>query len=253
MAKDPDKKAAEREQQIRERLNDAGGFASGALKLLDSFFSEYSTNPRPELFPKICHIIIDLNLMFLPEHRFGLAGGLSAVMALHPDMAPRWKAAYSILLVSADRLMPPIVDTGASTTGHVEYLWVWWLVTRDEATLTRIIRMSHQSGSVGNMAQALMINHVNIPRIQEVIATEGKAWQAFYNQEVIDVEVHQVAAMFVGNPNVFCVGRHPDGSLAMVTLDGSRPEGCPEGITCRAPTFEERQVYDQIQEESEDP
>jgi hypothetical protein len=253
MAKDPEKRAEEREQQIRDRLNRAGGFASGAMKLLDSFFSTYQENPRPELFGRICSTIIDMNLMYLPEHRFGLAGGLAAVVALNPDLAPGWKKDHYALITSAEKLMPPIVDTGAFTTGHVEYLWVWWLVMRDEATLTRIIRLSHRPGSAGSMAQALMINHVNIPRIQEVLATEGNSWKAFHQQEVIDEEVHGVAALFIGHPNVFCVGRQPDGTIVVVTLDGSRPALCPDGVVCRAPTLEERKIYDQIVEDAEDP
>jgi hypothetical protein len=130
---------------------------------------------------------------------------------------------------------------------------VWWLVARDEATLTRVIRLSHRGGQVGKMAQILLLNHVNIPRIREVAEAESQVWSGQRRDEEVDMEVHAIAAGFRGDPNVFCVGRQPDGVVVVVTFDGSRPASCPAEVLCRAPTVDERNFYKQLQEEAEDP
>jgi hypothetical protein len=249
---DPDKKAEALEQKIRQRLLDAGGFASSGLRLLDSFFSSYKETPRPELFGKVCTTIIDMNLMYLPEHRFGIAGGVAAVVSLHPDLAPEWRKAYPALLASAERLALPLEDASILTIGQVEYLWLWWLVTRDEHCMTRLIRLSHRHGDVGNMAQALLLTHSNIPRVREVLETEGKSW----NQspiEAMDVEVQHLAQALAGIPGVLCVGRQEDGMLVAVTADGSRPAACPEGVMTRKPTPAEAAAIRQHLDDMEDP
>ena len=153
--------------------------------------------------------------MHLPEHRFGIAGGVAAVASLNPDLLPHWKEdkAVATLLESASRLSPPLVDLSVSTIGHVEYLWLWWLVTRDEATLSRVIRLSHSQGEVAHMAQALLINHVNIPRINEVLEKEGPSWQAF-QQGVVDPDVQALAQSLVGLLRRPIAGRGADGDHA---------------------------------------
>lgn len=254
MAKDPEKRAEEQERQIRERLNEAGGFGSKAMRMLDVFFSHYHQLPTPESFPEVLKVITDLQLMQLPEHRFGVAGGIAAVASLHPDLLPAWKRDYPVLVTSAIRLTPPIIDTDISSPGHIEHLFVWWLVTREAATLQRIVRLATREGPVGLMCQALLYDNVNLPEVKQVVDANHAKWSPLMNRQgFIDQKLQELANSLVGKPNVVCVGKQADGVIVCVTLDGSRPPGCPDAFICREPTREELKVYRAVLDQSEDP
>lgn len=49
------------------------------------------------------------------------------------------------------------------------------------------------------------------------------------------------------------VGVQADGVVAVVTLDGKRPEGCPDTILVREATKEELAIYRAVLEQQEDP
>ena len=253
MAKDPAKRAESHEQALREHLAAVGGYGGRAMRTLDVFFSHYHQLPTPENFSKVLGIITDLQIMQLPEHRFGVAGGIAAVVSLHPDLAATWKKDYPVLISSAERLTPPLVDNDITNTGHIEYLFLWWLVTRDAATLDRLVRIANSNLAVATMAKALMLDNVNLSEIKKVVDIHSAKWSPIIHQGMIDAKIQEIANLLIGKPNVMCVGKQANGVIVCVTTDGLRPPGGPEGVTYREPTREELQVYRTVLDQAEDP
>ncbi len=205
-------KAERRETAARANLAILGGARNPTMQAIMRYFSTYAMNPRPDLFLNVLQSIHDLNLMILPEHRNGVAGAVSAVYSLHPEHHDAWKGATFVLariLSAADRLTPPIMDEEIARPGQVDFLWMVWAVTRDGASLQRVLNLAHRVDSVGDAALTLLHAHAHLPDIQGVLgqALEKRQMKAMpHYQGVVRIDgvptedVHDLTALLAADP-----------------------------------------------------
>ncbi len=183
---DPDRelrRAEKREQDIRAALAKVGGVTGPVMSAILRFFGRYAENPRPELFLQVIQSVANLQLMALPEHRNGLAGAIAAVVMLHPEHQDAWRQGKVGLIMdgpvdahtcsrlakvieAAEAIAPPLSDEEVTKPGHIEYLWMTWIVAREEAVLQRVIRMAHRHDAVGESALQLLHAHGTMPEVQ---------------------------------------------------------------------------------------
>lgn len=181
-----------REARLRKALDNAGGETGEIMTTLVRYFTSYATTPRPDLMLDALDWIQTLNLMALPEHRYGIAGAIRGVMDLVPPVlvpdAPdgdeielstpagpppeplfikAWRAGYPKILESVDRLVPPEHDIGITRTGHIDYMGMRWMVARSPLFLDRIIRLSHRDDDVGEAAAVFLDVYASMNEVQE--------------------------------------------------------------------------------------
>ena len=164
------RKAEAKEREIRARLDEQGGITSPVMLSIFRYFHTYAQTPRPDLFDSVLQRIDELSLMSLPEHRHSLAGALASVVAQHadqPDLQMRWR--QHRLVQTAERLTPPIADEEVTRPGQAEWLWMSWVVTRDDPVLQRVVRLANREDSVGETAVTLLDAHAHMPEIQAVL------------------------------------------------------------------------------------
>ena len=183
-----------REARLRKALIDAGGEAGEPMTTLVHFFTTYHDKPRPDLMLDALDWVLALNLMALPEHRYGIAGAIRGVMDLvppvlvpdpaddialsTPDDAPAgpppeppfiraWREHYPKILESVDRLVPPEHDVAINRTGHIDYMGMRWMVAREAQQLARVIRLSHRDDEVGEAAAVFLDQFGSMNVVQE--------------------------------------------------------------------------------------
>ncbi len=270
-----------REARLRASFEAQGGLGGETMRAVIAYFTEYRTKPRPHLFLTVIERVRELNLLKLPEHRYGTAGGLAAVFRLHPEHEDEWKAAEGPLLANAELLAPPLSDEVIERPFHVDYLWMNWLVTADQAAWERVYRLAHRTDEVGVHARLVLHAHQTMPEVQAAVeqirsqTMPGKALQQA--MKAGEVPMAQVNALgkhlltFRGNAHlVVLVGWEPaelatpandtpHGSRYLViTPDGSRPPGCPdvwegEPVVVRCATLPEMLQHQALIDASEDP
>ncbi len=258
------RKAEKREADIRVALAEAGGVSGPTMRAISRYFGRYSARPYPELFMQVLEHVQRLQIMALPEHRNGVGGAIAAVVSLHPEYQDAWRATYPKLIESADRLSPPIIDEEISRPGQTEYLWMLWVVTRDQSALQRIVRLAHRHDSVGEAALTILHAHATMPEVQAVLLQTLAARQArmiphFALASSTDVPIEDIRSlkdmvtMHVANlkkvvlvgwlvglpeapkpkrrrgtkPQLEASANASTGGFLMVTIDGATPQGCP--------------------------
>lgn len=178
-----------REARLRLALQDAGGEQGEAMTTLVRFFLGYSKHPRPDLVMDAIDWIHALNLMALPEHRYGIAGSIRGVMDLVPAVvvpdgddielstpngpppeAPdiqAWRRKYPKIIESVERLVPPEHDVALNRSGHVDYLGMRWMVARNPVYLDRVIRLiNHPNDEVSDAADIFLQVYQGMPEVQ---------------------------------------------------------------------------------------
>ncbi len=261
------RRAEKREGVIRARLAKIGGITGSTMRAVSRFFCRYAETPRPDLFPFVLDKIQHLQIMALPEHRNGVGGAIAAVVSLHPEHQDAWRKAHTRLIESAERLSPPYIDEEVSRAGQTEYIWMLWLVTRDQSALQRIIRLAHRHDSVGEAALSLLHVHAMMPEVASVLVETLTARQArampHFQVPATDVPIEDIRSLkdaivtpttqqvvlvgwLMGNPDapepkpkkarrkkslsslVTEAGNIArTGGFLIITVDGSTPPGCP--------------------------
>lgn len=241
------KKAERREAEARRRLNAAGGISGKHMLALGRYFALYASKPRPDLFLDALARIDELGLMLLPEHRDGISGAVASVFSLHPERQDAWrleltrKINLGRILETAERLTPPLSDAAISRAGCVDYLWMSWLVTRDLPALRRVLSLAHRHDPVGEAAHALVLLNAEMPEVNGALAEmlQRRQQSALPHRIAVPVEVpvEDVTALRLAitvdpeqTRKIVYVGwvTGETGGFIVVTLDGSRPAGCPE-------------------------
>lgn len=283
MAKKPEpeetdlRRAERREAEARTHFEACGGPGGEVMQALSRFFALYAHKPRPDLFIDTLARIDELRIMQLPEHRYGVAGAIAAIFSLHPEHQDGWRAEVqkrpqlSKILASAERLAPPLTDETIKSPGAVDYLWMNWLITRDNAALRRVFKLAHRLDPVGEAALAMLHLHAEMPEVQvELMGTLQKRQQSALpyattipqNVPVQDVTALRqlVASTALAIRQVVLVGWLPgdDGGFLVVTVDGRRPSNCPtqwrqRPVKVRKANPEELRAHQELLARAEDP
>jgi hypothetical protein len=283
-AKDGDmSKIDAREARLRADFESMGGITGvkmrGILWLINSWYKK----ARPDLVHNFLFQINALHLMSLPEHRHGVAGAVVAIISSLPkreqaayrgmpvnelpfikdpvvadageetpaDGVPivtsgkaRSNAPFKALIDSAYRLAIPVEDVLDLRPGHVDFLWMQWLVSRDDVLLNRLVRLTtnHPSLDVKQEGAVLLRAHIHL----QPVADRLRAVQAFLAPaagrvppNVPKAEVDALGQFLVkggagtsgaGLSAIILVGWTPgdEGGFFVVTPDGVRPPNCPE-------------------------
>ena len=251
-AKDSDmSKIDAREAKYRAEFEKQGGATgtkmSGILWLLNT----WHTKRRPDLVDVFLEKVTALQLMALPEHRHGVAGGIVAIISSltkreqvsyrgvneHGVVIPG-KYPFKALVDSAHKLSIPSEDVLDLRPGHIDFLWSQWLVLRQDALLNRLVRLatSHVNAEVRQEGTVLLRAHVHLPEIAERL----RALQTMLspNQGRIPAHVPRADVDALGEFLVKGAGLHPivlvgwqdgeDGGFFVVTPDGKAPPNMPE-------------------------
>lgn len=239
------RKAEKREETVRAALNKAGGVMSPIMLSIFRYFHQYSTKPRPDLFPDVVGRVVELGLMTLPEHRHSIAGAIASIVSFHPEHQDHWRkgleAPLLAVIASSDRLAPPITDEAITFPHQVEYLWMSWVITRDLAVLQRIVRFAHRQDTVGDAAVSLLHAHAHFPEVGAVmaaiVARRQRSLMPSYRGQVPGVpiaQVNELQAVVCADPvarkRIVLVGWIPgdEGGYLVVTTDGDKVASCPD-------------------------
>lgn len=230
-----------REGRLRSSFEAQGGMSGETMQAILAFFTEYPKRPRPHLFLLVIERIKEMHLLSLPEHRYGVAGAMAAVYHLHPEHEDAWKNAEGQVLEVAENLAPPFTDEEIERPTHVDYLWMTWLVTADDAAWQRVYRLAHRTDEVGVHARTILHVNQTLPQVQAALeqlrlrgaagvqVVGGKGEQA---PPVADVQA--LAQLLVEVPSnrkkVVLVGwmLTPTPAFQVVTPDGTKPSNCPD-------------------------
>lgn len=182
-----------REARLRLALDKHGGETGEIMTTLVRYFTTYATTPRPDLMLDALDWIQTLNLMALPEHRYGIAGAIRGAMDLvpilpqpegeetaltTPDDVPAgpppepldiqaWRRGFPKILESVDRLVPPPHDVAINRTGHIDYMGMRWLVARNPLFIDRILRLTHRDDDVGEAAIIFLDTYNTMSEVQD--------------------------------------------------------------------------------------
>ena len=127
-------------------------YAGAALQDLVNFFSSYHRQPQPEGMEVVMQRITSLELLAQPEHVFGLAGAVHAIMHLHPDRQAAWRKPWPRQMVIMDECRPSEEDSEVTRVSEIDYLWMYGTTCWDEYTIDRIIRIAMRPDMVGDAA-----------------------------------------------------------------------------------------------------
>lgn len=157
-----DRRIAGREQAVRDALADHEAEVVG----LGLLFGNYRNDPHPELMMDALATIIELDIMMLPEHRYGIAGALMGISGLHPEYKDSWRARAPKLFEAAERLIPSDEAEAKLTGDHIEFLWMHWMTSGDLHLLRRIFKEAHKEGPAGERASVLIAAHEELPEVR---------------------------------------------------------------------------------------
>lgn len=238
-----DRRIAQREQAVRDALNDH----QEELVALGILFGNYRMDPHPELVTSALTTITELELMMLPEHRYGLAGALVGVSSLHPEHKDSWKAHSPKLFAAAERLVPSDEAEAQLSGGHIEFLWMNWMTTGDPQLLRRIFKEAHKGGEAGERATIIVASHAELPEVQGELLRSAAAGRAVASAPVAlppqgtverkDVPQAEVTALNChvtalpnGMQRVILVGWTPaqGGTFMIITPDGQDAPDFPK-------------------------
>lgn len=158
-----------REARLRASFEAQGGMTGETMGGIISFFNEYRTTPRPHLLLTVIERASELHLFTLPEHRYGVAGGIMAVYDLNEEKQEEWKSASRSIIESCVRMAPPSLDEEVVRPAHAEYLWMYWLVSGDGSTWERITRIAKRVDSVG-MRLRTILSEQQLPEVQQLVS-----------------------------------------------------------------------------------
>ncbi len=270
-----DRRLARREQDIRDRVNEPENVEK--VIFLGTLFGNYRHDPHPDLVMDQLAIITDLELMALPEHRYGIAGALVGVAGLHPEMKGHWKAAAPKLLLAAERLTPSIEAEAVLTRDHIEFLWMLWMTTGDVLVLRRLFKEAHKGGQAGDCATAILALHVHLPEVDRELMNsmiEGRtvgrapvavpAPQTNQRKDVPQAAVTELNKYMTSIPGgidrVILVGWTPaqGGTFIVITPDGKMWDTCPKEWSGRPVAVlkadaQQLAIHQQIQARRDDP
>ena len=289
-AKDGDmSKIDAREHRHRAEFEAAGGIHGTKMRGILWLINAWHTRPRPDLVENFLKAIELLHLMALPEHRHGVAGAIVAMIGslpkreqaayrgmsmneLNPTAAldageltpeggvPTGKAPFAPLINSAHKLAIPVDDVLDLRPGHIDFLWMQWLVSRDDMLLNRLVRLTtgHPNLEVRTQGTILLRAHVHLPPVADRLRAVQALLGATVNRippNVPKAEVDELGAFLVkggvltpgtapvqgvGLNTIILVGWRPgeDGGFFVVTPDGERPPNCPDKWKQRPLTVE---------------
>ena len=270
-----DKRIAKREEDVRARLSEPAN--QEAFVRLGAILANYREDPQPDAIQGVLDVITSLDLMTLPEHRFGLSGALIGISGLHPERKDRWKAHAPKLFSAAEKIVPSSEAEAQLNGDHIEFLWMLWMTTGDNAALRRVFKEAHKGGSAGDRATVLITLHTHLPEVarelMHSIAT-GRAvgyapvplppkqlvLRKDVPQEAVDALNRHVAAMPGGVQRVILVGWTPaqGGTFLIITPDGQTWSECPKEWAGRPVTVikadaQQLQIHQQVQSQMEEP
>jgi len=151
----------------------AENYAGAALQDLANFFGSYHRAPQPEGLDVVMQRITDLDLLSMPEHRFGLAGAIHAIMHLHAaDVAlhSKWRKQWPKQMVILDDCRPSEEDSEVTRPPEIDYLWMYGITCWDEYTIDRIIRIGARTDMTGDAAVRVAHYHGAHPLMLQALA-----------------------------------------------------------------------------------
>ncbi len=151
----------------------AENYAGAALQDLVNFFGGYHRGPQPEGFDVAMQRIVELGLLAQPEHRYGVAGAMHAIMQVHVTDAKlhaRWRAQWPKQLAIIDACRPSEEDSEVNRPPEIDYLWMYGTTLHDEYTIDRIIRIGSRTDMVGDAAVRVAHYHCTHPIMLQALA-----------------------------------------------------------------------------------
>jgi hypothetical protein len=260
-----------REARLRASFEAQGGMRGETMRGILAYFTEYRITPRPHLFLLLIERIQELHLLSLPEHRYGVAGGIAAVLFLHPEHEDEWRRQARTAVETAMRLAPPATDAEITRPEHASYLWMQWAVAGDDAAWLRVLRLAQRVDAVGEYTRLLMIAHRSMPEVHEAIEELQSAsvpgiqvsWQMLKGTQPPVEQVHELGQLLTRRHDnaraIVFVGWVPVAvpTFLVVTPNGDAPLGCPttwhgQPVVVRAATPGEMSQYRALLSAKED-
>lgn len=260
-----------REARLRASFEAQGGMSGEVMGGIISFFNEYRQTPRPHLLMTVLDRAVELHLLTLPEHRYGVAGGITAVFHQGSEQQQEdWKRANGKLLDSCGLMAPPLMDDEVVRPAHGEYLWMYWLVSADASTWVRIQRIASRQDAVGRRLREILNQNQRIPEVEQLVS---KLREQFFGDiqvrnrtasEQPQARVRALGQMLLQYPSnarrivlVGWVEGEGKPTFLVVTPDGSYPEGLLGTwhglpVTVRSATPDELAHYNLLAIVSED-
>lgn len=277
-------RADKREAEARARLEDP---AKGQQldRLLQFFCEAHLADPKEveQLLPSFLQDVLDLQLMYLSEHRAGVAGGIVGILhLLYPDLdrpddylpvdklgiTALAQGSHLPLIQSAIRLTPSARNEDITMPVQVEFLWMAWAVLQRPAILARLSTLALRQNAVGDAAYLCLYNNASHPEVQATLLRLLTERQ----QAIIAGNVNQKQRMDVGalrllisadpvwKRQLISVGWYPHedkGQFVVVTVDGGRPPCCPtewrgSPVIVRKPTKAEIELDAKLRKSRED-
>lgn len=269
-----------REAKIRAEFEALGGTQGVKMRGILWLINAWHAKARPDLVVNFLTCIDALHLMSLPEHRHGVAGAIVAVISSLPkreqaayramavgelnptaaadagELTPEQgvpvsggkRAPFKILIDSAYKLAIPVDDVLDLRPGHIDFLWMQWLVSRDDALLNRLVRLTtgHPSVEVRQQGTILLRAHVHLQPVADRLRAVQALLGATVNRippNVPKADVDALGAHLVktaGLATIILVGWRAgeEGGFFVVTPDGERPPNCPDKWMQRPLTVE---------------
>ncbi len=225
----------------------AENYAGAALQDLVNFFGGYHRGPQPEGLDVAMQRIVDLGLLAQPEHRYGIAGAVHAIMHFHAKDAKlqtKWRTDWVKQMAVIDACRPSEEDSEVTRPPEIDYLWMYGTTLRDEYTIDRIIRIGARTDLTGDAAVRVAHYHSMHPLMLQALAraamtttTQGPPdlTHPFYSVRSLTLLAAKSATF---QACVLCIGwrpaREPRGqdlghpeALVAKTPDGNLPRGFP--------------------------
>lgn len=186
--------------------------------------------------------IDEMKLMYLPEHRNGVAGAIRGLIELASARSCplEWvPAEQQSLLDASRRLEPAAVDAAVTHPGHVDYLWMQWMVGRKSSVLERVGNIATRRDPVGEQALSVIVANAHTPEVTKALehlrrrvvrqATPIGIPHEYTPTTSIKTLRQAIQNEPLARQLVVWVGWLPERrKIVIATRDGERPAGVPE-------------------------
>ncbi len=173
-----------------------------ALQDMANFFGSYHRLPQPEGLDVVMQRITELQLLTMPEHRFGIAGAVHAVMHLHPPMQTGWRLKWPKQMAIMDECRPSEEDSEVTRPPEIDYLWMYGITCWDEYTIDRIIRIGLRGDMAGDAAVRVAAYHALHPLMLQALARAAATTTAALRPDttIPAASIHSLALLAATEP-----------------------------------------------------
>lgn len=267
-------RAEKREAKARALVNSV----KGQRKLLTTINFFVSAKQQPDACSYVESVgrvafddIIELRLMFLPEHRNGIAGAIRGLTELQHECgcSSAWqRPTHAPLVESSKKMEPTAINSSIRFKGSVEYLWMQWLTAKNSNVLARLAELAQRADEVGQQALQFLVTCRDVPevarlleRLRDGLLREATPMGAAVSEYVPTSAIAGLQRHLADDPItrqvVVWVG-WLQGELAVSTRAGLHPAGVPtrwDGINvrCIAASAQELVALARARSMSEDP